>query len=587
MMAEEQSPFLTGDAEQGSPPGNAGVRVLSWLCRVPLFLCVAAFALAASYAPSTNLSTFFLARQDRWLLLAASFLLLICGERLGSRKSKLVLPPRLLWALVPALVLFCYTGHYWVLSGYNLSRDEQMAIFDARILATGALARPLPAMWQPHAGALNTLFMLPIGNPVAWVSAYLPMNAALHALVGLIADPALTGPLMTALAAVALWKCVGLLWPEQQEPKAVAMLLFIMSGQALIAGMTSYAMPAHLALNLVWLWLFLLDKRKTDAAALLVGFVAAGLHQLPFHPFFVAPFLFLLLRRRAWPRLAFYCAGYFIICAFWILWPSWTRDLMMGPHSVMAARGTDFWSRLVLTLQLTKGLRFMNMGANVLRFFAWQSLLLVPLLIAGFRVVRRDAFAAALAASFLLPIGAMLVILPYQGHGFGYRYLHGAIGSTILLAVYGWQEMSKARDRLRSLMMRASCAAVAIILPMQLIMAHSFYAPFASRSRQISATSSDYFLVGEEDAPFAGDLVLNEPDLSNRPIRLIAAELDDSLIAGVCGAHSRVALPTDEFFAPINTYFKAPATGLADRRIGNLAPKLTAAGCSIRMVGGQ
>jgi hypothetical protein len=32
----------------------------------------------------------------------------------------------------------------------------------------------------------------------------------------------------------------------------------------------------------------------------------------------------------------------------------------------------------------------------------------------------------------------MAVILPSQGEGFGYRYLHGAIGTAILLAVYGW-----------------------------------------------------------------------------------------------------------------------------------------------------
>src|SRR3546814_12422431 len=67
---------------------------------------------------------------------------------------------------------------------YDLSADEQLANFDAAILAKGQLAAPLPAQWWDHADALNTMFMFHTDHREAWASAYLPVNAALRVLVG-------------------------------------------------------------------------------------------------------------------------------------------------------------------------------------------------------------------------------------------------------------------------------------------------------------------------------------------------------------------------------------------------------------------
>ena len=73
-------------------------------------------------------------------------------------------------------------------------------------------------------------------------------------------------------------------------------------------------MSAHLAFNLIWLWCFLRGDRKGDAGAIIAGFIATGLHQLLFHPLFVAPFLAHLWLTGERRRAIVYAFAYLAIC---------------------------------------------------------------------------------------------------------------------------------------------------------------------------------------------------------------------------------------------------------------------------------
>src|SRR5205814_9543798 len=143
------------------------------------------------------------------------------------------------------------------------------------------------------------------------------------------------------------------------------------------------------------LWCFLLNRRATDVAALLVAFVATGLHQPLFHPLFAAPILFTLLRDRNWLRIALFAIGYGTICAFWLEWPNWMHMLVAAPNSISTNGGTDYFRRLLLTLSQGDSSRWQNMAANLLRFFAWQHLLLLPLMVAGIAAARCERLAGA------------------------------------------------------------------------------------------------------------------------------------------------------------------------------------------------
>ncbi|HEV7340615.1 MAG TPA: hypothetical protein VGN68_03195 [Sphingopyxis sp.] len=546
----------------------------------PMVFAAMAFVVAAMQGANVNLSLFFLHRQDRWLLLAGALLLAFCFWRLPVREQALAGSWRLALTIGILMATVAFAGHYFILSGYDLSRDEQMATFDAQVFAQGQLVAPLSGIWRDHADALNTMFMYPTSQTAGWISAYLPLNALLRTLFGFVGDPALSGPVMLLLGAFALWKCARRIWPADREAAVVGLLLYLGSGQILFNGMTAYAMPAHLALNLCWLWLFLRRTLWTDVAALAVGFVAVGLHQPVMHPMFAAPILFLLVLERDWRRAAVYFFGYAAIGAFWAWWPNAMWALVEANAVVPKEQGIDYLSRLVLTVTQGDGLRIANMVANILRFFAWQHLLLLPLLPLGLMIARKDRLAGALTAGLLLTIAVMFVILPYQGHGFGYRYLHGLIGNAILLAVYGWVALGDAQARWRPILLRTTAVGLVIMLPLQAWMAHSFYAPSAQVSQRLSAINADYVVIGAGDAPFAADLVINSPFLIERPTRLLREAMRPAALRAVCKPKPRVAMAGRTELAPIFSYYRLelpPASTTAR----TFASDLRRAGCQI------
>lgn len=543
-----------------------------------------AFVLSQIFPAQWGLAAFFLDRQDRWILLAGSAMLLGLTFGRHARTEPLQAATWQPWVAATAILLFCLAGHYAVLAGYDMSRDEQLATFDAAVFASGRLVQPLPGVWRDHADALNTMFMYPAVHRGAWISAYLPLNAALRALLGGFATPAMAGPLVTGIGALALWGCVRRIWPEDREAPLVALVLYLGSAQILVTGMTAYAMPAHLALNLVWLWLFLRRGWWSDLAALLVGFAATGLHQPLMHPLFAAPLLFLLVQDREWRRAALFLAGYAMIGLFWLWWPTWTWTLVQADAGALRPQGVDYASRLIATLREGDALRFPIMAANLLRLIAWQHLLLLPLLIVGLRVRKADKLANALWLGVLLTTVTMTLILPYQGHGFGYRYLHGLLGNCILLAVFGWRELRDELPRWRTLLIRTSVAGLAVLLPVQAWMAHAFYAPAAQASARISAVGTDYAIIGERDASFAQDLIYNPPALDRRPIRLVREAVTPPLARAICADHASVTLVGEGVLEPLATYFADRKAGPATAGNAAIAPVLAAAGCRISVL---
>jgi hypothetical protein len=442
------------------------------------------------------------------------------------------------WPIVfgAGLLLFCWAGHYVIFDGYDRSRDEQMANFDAFIFAHGRLFWPIPVAWQPYAESLNLLYILPAAGHVGWVSAYLPVNAAFRALLSKVADPVLTSPLFVTAGLLALWRIGRRLWPESPESCLVALVLYVGSSQILITGMTAYAMSGHLGLNLVWLWLFLRGGKASHAGAMFIGFLATGLHQPLFHPLFVLPFLDLLRQQRRWPLLAVYLICYVAIGCFWLSWPHWmSGHVMSSALAVPRQEPVGYVARFISTPAsgFLHALWFMSL--NLLRFAMWQHVLLPPLMALGIGFCwRRDAFGRALTIGFCLPLVVMAFILPNEGNGWGYRYVAGVLGNTCLLGAYGWRSLELLGLTWRRMMLVGTAVSVLFVLPVHAVMAHEMILPFDEISQEMGAVQADVLIVDDDAVPISADAVLNRPDLSNRPIRLLGSELTARDVAAIC-----------------------------------------------------
>ena len=484
-------------------------------------------------------------------------------------------------AILLAMALGIWGLRAGILPDYDLSRDEKMVGFDAAIFAGGHLFAPIPPFWRDFYDALNINFVLPIGDREAWVSNYLPGNAALRALLGMVMPASAIGAVLVLAGGAALWRIAARLWPESPSTRAVVLVLYAASSQVILTGTTTFAMSAHLTANLVWLWLFLQRRPLAHAGAIAVGFIATGLHQPLFHPLFVAPFLLLLLRERAWKELAAYASCYLAIGLFWIGWQPWLSA--QGLHPVPAAlhtEGADYVTRLRGAFRAPSLLTLWVMAGNLLRFVTWNALPLLPLAaVTLLTPLRSGRFVQALWLGLAGMVLLMAAILPWQGYGWGYRYLHGYIGSLVLLAGYGWRWLEERQAAPHRALIVLTALSFMLLLPLHVWMAGGHIHAYAAASARIRAIGADVVIV-DDGVPFAQDLVFNRADLSNRPIMLEHSYVRWSSLPALCRGRT-LGFADAPLLAPVTDFFglARPSAPSSHQQATKSAAR--AAGCRI------
>jgi hypothetical protein len=501
--------------------------------------------------PSYSMTRTLMQKQDMPVLLPTCALLLILaalpppailgrwGKSMAATIPFNLAVPILLSTVVAAL------GTRYVAVYTPVSHDEIMATFDSEIIASGRLLAPISPEWRSLSWGLQPAFRLPVPGDTAWVSIYLPGNAAIRGVLGKVFGPAIVNAILVATAMVALLGVARRLWPGRPDAWVVALLLAALSSQMLCMGMTPFAMTAHLALNLIWLWLYLRNTALGHVAAISVGFFATGLHQLIFHPLFVAPFILQMLLERRWKLGTLYAVGYAAIGVFWIVY--W--QLLLAAHGVAAeaahAVGVSFFIERVANM-----LRYFSVSGpetivqNLLRFAAWQHpmmlILLAPGMVLGWKA---GGVFRALAGGIVLTILAMLILLPYQDIGWGYRYVHGLIGSAALLATLGWTNLTEKsepseRGNAWGVMAVTTAAALLMLLPTHVLQMHGYVSPYTRANAAIASSKFDAVVI-ETFSIYQGiELVRNDPYLRNRPLIFDIEQLNDTLVGELCSRMS-------------------------------------------------
>ncbi len=441
--------------------------------------------------------------------------------------------------VIPAaalLVLLLWWGTYTVMANFAVTRDEHMVLFDMAIFAKGHLAEPLAPEWRPFAKALVPDFALEVPGSAALLSSYLPGNAMMRLAFSQVADPALMNPVLVGISVLAMFDIARRLFPGDRATVLVTMLLYVMSTQVLANAMTVYAMTGHTTLNVIWLALFLRDRPWAHALAMAISVLACGLHQLVFHPLFAGPFLLWRLWQGRYALFAAYTMVFATALFTYTLYPGIAIRSLGIEGSSGAAEPLYFWRDRVLPLFLDPN-RGTVLAAvvNLIRYATWQNLALTPLAFAAWPIIRRrTGIVAPLAGGVAVTFAFCILVLAFQGHGWGYRYFCGIIVNVVLLAAFGYHHWSaKKRASADGLFVSLSLLTV-LAGAFLLVRSHDFIQPYVHVDRFMTAAKSDMVLLDTEEPRAAIDLARNRPDLRNRPLLLSSYDLDAAGLAELC-----------------------------------------------------
>jgi hypothetical protein len=305
--------------------------------------------------------------------------------------------------------------------------------------------------------------------------------------------------------------------------------------------MTPFAMTAHLAFNLLWLLCFLQNNRRGDAGALACGFVATGLHQLIFHPLFVAPFVAELLLARRFRRAGFFVVGYGLIGLFWALFPSLFQSLF---EPARPSSG-EVQEAVVPLANMAAGLlgsfdinNVLLMLLNLIRFAAWQHLFLLVLVSVAWPCIKRaQGIARPLMAGVALLLLTTFLLVPWQAYGWGYRYLHGFLGSFCLLAGYGWHRLAGFAAERRAALTLTTAATVLLTLPFLMSSTHAIVAPFRAANALVQASRADVVLVDRTGMELGIGIVRNTAEVDQRPKVMLLQSLSEAGLEELCARY--------------------------------------------------
>jgi hypothetical protein len=467
-----------------------------------------------------------------WLLAAFALVAWLMARRSGSpaapARTKAIAGELAVSAMLAAGAVFAVTlaGTFLIMHSTPLSMDEYAATFQAKILAAGRVAAPIPAQWQRFANALTPIFVSYRSADQVWLSTYLPGYAAVRALFSAVGVEVIVNPLLAAISVLSLAGASARLWPGDARRGRLAILYLATSSQFLLMSMSGYSWAAHLCFNLLWLYLVLRDDRLGLAAAPWVGVVALGLHN-PFpHALFAAPFLLRLLGTRRLGWIAYYGAVYGVGVL------AWYRVMSYFHGQVGSGRALKIFG-----LPSPEG--YFVQGMNLSLLLTWQAPAMALFLIAAFFLVRSMKQAERdLMAGLVLTFAFYFLFPQNQGHGWGYRYLYSVLGSAALLAASATVALAGPGGAVvRRLVVASAVAALLVQLPLRSLQAEHFVRPYAATLRYIATRPAEAVIVDPTAAYYGRDLIRNDPLSRTTPVTLNLFELKPSDVGELLRRH--------------------------------------------------
>lgn len=426
--------------------------------------------------------------------------------------------PRLAAAVSVAVCLAISVSAY---QSVPLAMDEVAPLFQARVFASGRLAAQfvpseLPRLFAPGFLGVFYFFEAATGRIV---SAYWPGMAlllapfeALHA--GFLLNPLLAGASVLLLRYVALTLTNG-----DRAASGLGMALLMVSPAFVINASSFYSMNAHVTANLAFVALSLVPTTARLVAAGAVGGLALSLNNPLPHLLFAWPWWLLLLHDGARVRkLVALLAGYVPVALVLVVGWFWFSNGLRGPGASPIGGTAVAHPSLSLLKVRAEGLS---------KLVLWLPFAALPLAVLG---AWRHAAKWPVRALVLSALGMLLAYFGVsfdQGHGWGYRYFHPALGCVPLLGALA--VVSAGAERGRAALLRA-CAGWCLAGACLLLPGRAFEVArvvSAHRAQLLTApTGRDCVHFVRASGVSSADLIDNDPELRGELFLFNASEAD-------------------------------------------------------------
>ncbi len=284
--------------------------------------------------------------------------------------------------------------------------------------------------------------------------------------------------------------------------------------------------------------------RLGHGGAIALGFFATGLHQLLFHPLFAAPFVLQLWLDRRWRLAGVYTLAYAAICGFWIEFPQLElRWAGQAATESASAGGRRFLERVLALIANIAPSHLSALAVSLVRFAAWQNPLTPPLIAVGATsAFRAGGHIRALLLGVALTLVVTALVVPSQTHGWGYRYLHGLLGSISLIALWIWAQLTdpltKPQRRAANGAFAAACAASWLLLtPLHAWQAWDYVRPYAAANALVQGAPEAVVVIDNSRPWFdTGVVVRNDPFLTAVPKVMLLDGLDAAQVRALCAS---------------------------------------------------
>jgi hypothetical protein len=405
------------------------------------------------------------------------------------------------------------------------------------------------------------------------ISSYQPGHALLLAPFTLAGVPWLCNPVIMAGALWLIADIAGTCFGRYARGWAVLLCLASPTYTAFAVGF--YSMPAHLAANMLVVWLLLRGGLLSRAVAGMVGGFALTLHNpFPHTVFALAWLVWTALKPRRLANGVLLLASYGIVyLAIDQSWAGMRTAVAVGQPLHLAlhqprightenmrdgGRGSDAalhtiqdrlsdlpahagavlaaaWSHL-RSLQPAGSWSdfFWSRWASLMRLVAWDAPGLVALAILGAWAGRRNVIACLLAASAAFTFVAYSLVPFSGGHGWGYRYFFPSWGCLPILASgyvsslphFESDNASRAVARFRTAIGLSAVLALIVCVPTRCWQIHSFMTRHRMQSLELHpavrerAARHALIFIDPVRGHFKGDLIRNQAFIADdKPLR--------------------------------------------------------------------